>query len=82
MTQIKTWKWTPKVPHLPLHDDEDEVSVRESEERRQAEYKKEAEEFPKWARRLQPGTKRLPNLGLTNVDADYRDAHVSLTTPS
>ena len=46
--------------------------MRESEEKRQEEHRKETEVFPKWARRLQVGTKRLPDLGLTNADADEK----------
>ena len=45
--------------------------MRESEER-QEEHRKETEGFPKWARRLQVGTKRLPDLGPTNADADEK----------
>ena len=56
----------------PEPEDEEEVMMREKEKQRQEEHRRDAEGFPKWARRLQVGSKRLPDLGLTNVDAEEK----------
>ena len=65
--------------------------MREKEKQRQEEHRRVAEGFPKWARRLQVGSKRLPDLGLTNVDAEEKctrifdrslTLHILMTTSS